>query len=151
MASTQPGYTRDLALEGKTMTTEVRIYINNDLDVVSARMQARQVAKSMGFGTADQARISLAASELARVLSWNTDHPGEIVLTEGARNGTLYLQVACLIDLDTVPLDSEGTLDPKTAVEQNHSLSGACRLVDESIIEAEDDKYTRIVLIKYKR
>ena len=47
------------------METETKIYVNNDLDIVMARMQARNVAKEMGFGTVDQARISLAASELA--------------------------------------------------------------------------------------
>jgi len=42
------------------MSAERRVYINNDLDIVTARMQAREMARQVGFGTADQARISLA-------------------------------------------------------------------------------------------
>ena len=57
------------------MDTETKIYVNNDLDIVMTRMQVRDMAKKMGFGTADQARISLAASELARVLSWGAMDP----------------------------------------------------------------------------
>ena len=44
------------------MNVQRKIYINNDLDVVTARMQAREMARQLGFRTADQARISLAAS-----------------------------------------------------------------------------------------
>ena len=54
------------------MDIETKIYINNDLDIVVARMQTRRVAKEMDFSTVDQARISLAASELARLLTWTT-------------------------------------------------------------------------------
>lgn len=67
------------------MSTERKIHVNNDLDIVTARLQAREMAKEMGFGTADQARISLATSELARVLSWNTDRCSEIVITNARK------------------------------------------------------------------
>jgi serine/threonine-protein kinase RsbT len=123
------------------MSTERRIYVNNDLDIAVARMQAREMAKEMGFSTVDQARISLAASELARVLSWNPHDPGEIVMSGADRNGHLGLQVDCVVDLETMG-------DPPNP-QQNESLAGACRLVDESIVEAQDDKYTRVTLIKW--
>ena len=64
------------------MSTERRIYVNNDLDIVTARLQAREMAKELGFRTADQARISLAVSELARALSWNNNGPSEIVMSD---------------------------------------------------------------------
>jgi serine/threonine-protein kinase RsbT len=141
------------------MNKEVRIYINNDLDVVNARMQARQVARQMGFGTADQARISLAASELANVLSWNTGEPGELVLSEVHRDEKAGLQVMCTIDMATIPLNQEegersgpaNTASPLYGLEQNQNLSSACRLVDESFIEAQNERYTRITLIKFKQ
>ncbi len=47
--------------------SEVRsLPIRNDLDIVTARVEAREVAKELGFGTIDQARIATATSELAR-------------------------------------------------------------------------------------
>lgn len=140
------------------MSKEIRIYINNDLDIVNARMQTRQIARQMGFGTADQARISLAASELANVLSWNTSEPGEIILSEINRDDRFGLQVVCTIDMATIPLNQEGVhsgapnfSSPLYGLEQNQNLSSACRLVDESFVEAQNERYTRVTLIKFKQ
>ena len=140
------------------MSKEVRIYINNDLDIVNARMQARQVARQMGFGTADQARISLAASELANVLSWNSGESGEIILSEFNRDERSGLQVVCIIDMATIPLNQGGeargggaAVSPVYGLEHNQNLSSACRLVDESFIEAQNERYTRVTLVKFKQ
>jgi serine/threonine-protein kinase RsbT len=140
------------------MSKEVRIYINNDLDIVNARMQARQVARQMGFGTADQARISLAASELANVLSWNSSESGEIILSEINRDERSGLQVVCVIDMATIPLNQEGersgvssAASPLYGLEHNQNLSSACRLVDESFIEAQNERYTQVTLVKFKQ
>jgi serine/threonine-protein kinase RsbT len=129
------------------MGTERRIYINNDLDIVVVRMQAREMAKQMGFGTADQARISLAASELARVLSWNTGETGEIVMSDASQNGQYGLQVACLVSLEMVS-DDEANSAQGTAG-SNRSLAGACQLVDESIVEEQDNNQAQVTLIKW--
>jgi hypothetical protein len=140
------------------MSKEIRIYINNDLDIVNARMQARQIARQLGFGTADQARISLAASELANVLSWNTSEPGEIILSEINRDDRSGLQVVCTIDMVTIPLNQEEARpnipnfsSPLYGLEHNQNLSSACRLVDESFVEAQNERYTRVTLIKFKQ
>ncbi len=42
------------------------IAIQSDLDIVTARSTARDVARGVGFGPIDQARIATAVSELAR-------------------------------------------------------------------------------------
>jgi serine/threonine-protein kinase RsbT len=126
------------------MGTERRIYINNDLDIVVVRMQAREMAKQMGFGTADQARISLAASELARVLSWNTDNAGEIIMSDANQNGQHGLQVACVVNLELV-----STGDEAAAPQGNRSLAGASQLVDESIVEEQGDNQAQVTLIKW--
>ncbi len=127
------------------MGTERRIYINNDLDIVVVRMQAREMAKQMGFGTADQARISLAASELARVLSWNTSESGEIVLTNASQNGQNGLQVVCLVNLELIASDDS----PGPSGSSNRSLTGACQLVDESIVEEQENNRAQVTLIKW--
>ncbi len=42
------------------------VAIRSDLDIVIARTAVRDVAKQLGFGAIDQARIATAVSELAR-------------------------------------------------------------------------------------
>jgi serine/threonine-protein kinase RsbT len=42
------------------------VTIRSDLDIVAARMAARDMARAIGFGAIDQARIATATSELAR-------------------------------------------------------------------------------------
>lgn len=42
------------------------VKIINEWDIVAARQLGRNVAKELGFGTVDQARITTAISELAR-------------------------------------------------------------------------------------
>lgn len=132
------------------MTLERKIYVNNDLDIVLARIQARDTAREMGFNTADQARISLAASELARVLCWNAERTGELVMTDAHRNGHSGLQVACVVSLEFVPVNAtEDWAQEPSAV--SRSLAGACHLVDESLVEECDCQLARVTLIKWLR
>ena len=127
------------------MSMERKIYINNDLDVVTARMQARELAKQMGFRTADQARISLAASELAKVLSWNTNVPGEIMMSDTSQNGHLGLRVVCTVKLKYLA----GADQSNQMSGLNRNLAGACQLVDESIVEEQDNTQALVTLIKW--
>jgi serine/threonine-protein kinase RsbT len=130
------------------MSIERKVHVNNDLDIVMARMQARELAKQMGFRTADQARISLAASELARVLSWNNNRSGEIVMFSASQNGQQGLQVVCLVNLDYLPVGDKADWANEESIPAR-SLAGACQLVDESIVEEQDDKCARVTLIKW--
>jgi serine/threonine-protein kinase RsbT len=130
------------------MVVERKIYVNNDLDIVVARMQAREMAKEMGFSTADQARISLAASELARVVSWNTNERGEIVISGASKSGHQGLQVTCLVRREYIPAGDMSNGGKETPV-PNRSLAGARRLVDESTVETQDNKWARVILTKW--
>ena len=131
------------------MSTERKIYINNDLDIVMARMQAREMAKHLGFSTADQARISLAASELARLLTGEVDyHPGEMVMSQATKNGHAGMQVVCLIPFRQLPGVND-TLSGEELFQQKQNLAGARQLVDESLLEPYNDKLTRVTLMKW--
>lgn len=48
------------------MENQSCVKIINEWDIVAARQLGRNVAKELGFGTVDQARITTAISELAR-------------------------------------------------------------------------------------
>lgn len=128
------------------METERRLYVKNDLDISLVRIQAREMAKQIGFGTADQARISLAASELARALSSSPGRQGEIIIAPAAKNGQRGMQLACLIDLGQGA--GRGRSDEST-VGQNRSISGARQLVDEDLFEPQDNTFTRVRLMKW--
>ena len=133
------------------MNMERRIYINNDLDVVTARLQARKMAVEMGFRTADQARISLAASELARVISWNAaDLPGEIVLSGTAQSGQQGLRLTCAVQSKFFNSDGRDN-DASSTSQAQRSLTGACQLVDESIVEEDSNQKALVTLIKWLR
>ncbi|MBN1217753.1 MAG: hypothetical protein JXM69_02400 [Anaerolineae bacterium] len=125
------------------------IRVSSDLDVVMARMQARKIAKEMGFNTADQARISLAASELARALSWNVEHPGEIIFSSADQNGQQGFRVACAVKREYVPAPGQSKSDPNTPI-PSQCLAGARQLVDESIVEELDGQKVQIILIKWR-
>lgn len=130
------------------MTLERKIYVNNDLDIVMARLQAREMAKQLGFGTADQARISLAASELARLLAWTVkQQPGEIVMSQASKNGHHGMQVTCLVCLQSTPDNPAADRNEESG--QQHSLAGARYLVDESLIEPQNDASIRVTLTKW--
>ncbi|WP_434059213.1 anti-sigma regulatory factor [Gracilibacillus phocaeensis] len=47
-------------------SSNVRVPIHKELDIVRARQVSRELAKQLGFHTVDQARITTAISELAR-------------------------------------------------------------------------------------
>ena len=127
-----------------------RIYVNNDLDIILARMQTRTMAKAMGFNTADQARISLAASELAKVVSWTRHERTEMIISNASRNGHQGLQVVCLVQQKHI-VQEEGDQNDNDEQLARRSFLGACRLVDESCIEPENDQQARVTLIKWLR
>ncbi len=132
----------------ESMNLTTKICVSSDLDVVMARMEARKIAKEMGFNTADQARISLAASELARALSWNNDMPGEIIFSTASQNGQRGFQVACLVKREYISTASALNSMLNTPI-PNRCLVGACQLVDESIMEELDSQKVQVILIKW--
>jgi serine/threonine-protein kinase RsbT len=55
------------------------IEIAGEDDIVLARQQAREVARSLGLGPVDQSRVATAVSELTRnVVRYATDGRGEV-------------------------------------------------------------------------
>jgi serine/threonine-protein kinase RsbT len=126
------------------------IFVSSDLDVVMARIEARKMAKQMGFNTADQARISLAASELARALSWNNEAPGEIIFSAASQNGHQGIQVVCYVKREYIEANNNGdSAEPQEISIPNRCLTGARQLVDESFVEEQEDQKAQITLIKW--
>jgi len=129
-----------------TKSTVKRVLINNDLDIIVARLRAREVARSLGFGTIDQARISLAAGELARVLAKNMDEQGEIVISGVNAEGHMGIQV-----ISVNPKSTEKSKSPETNSGdwQEETLTSVLNLVDEGFVEDQGDQGTRVTLMKW--
>lgn len=129
------------------MDTVIKIYINNDMDIIVARMQARDIAKKMGFATTGQARFSLAASELARALCW-TNEPNELVISPAVKDEHRGLQVVCLVQPEYVSANGNGDGENQETV-SHRSFSGAFKLVDESSIDMQNDQKAQVTLIQW--
>ena len=161
-----------ITLQKTTSDTSRKITINNDLDIIVARLQAREIARDLGFGTIDQARISLAAGELARVLAEKLTCTGEIIISGVHTDSHLGIQVTSINpDAPTNTKTNDDThnkiektsnnnnSNDKTSDNTNHpndnppptpdALAPIRHLVDDSTIETDHAHNTRITLMKW--
>ncbi len=133
------------------MSNQSSVEIQTEWDIVAARQLGRNVAKELGFGTVDQARITTAISELARNIYLYAGQ-GRIEiqrLTENGMNGIL------IIAADTGP----GIPDIRKVMEDGFSTSGGLgaglpgvkRLMDDFKIETTLGEGTDIRATKWLR
>jgi serine/threonine-protein kinase RsbT len=131
----------------ETTTTE-KVIVNDDMDVIVARLRAREVARVLGFATVDQARISLAAGELARVLARNMGGPGEILISGINTPGHVGIQVISIESKNARP----GTHPSDHADRDDGRMDGLAKaidLVDEGSVEDQGEQGTRVTLMKW--
>jgi serine/threonine-protein kinase RsbT len=126
-----------------------RVSINNDLDIVAARVEGRNLARTMGFGVIDQARIATAISELARnVVLYATR--GQITLTPVEKDGKHGLQIVCedegpgIEDVGMVMRDAYSSTQGL-----GMGLPGTRRLMDEFDIKSQVGLGTVVVACKW--
>lgn len=129
--------------------TPIEIPIKSDVDIVSARQRARDLAKAYAYSSSELAGIATAISELARnIVSYA--QVGKItikMIEEKGRNGIM------VIAEDNGP----GIQDVKLAMCDGYSTSnslglglpGVKRLMDDFEIESELGKGTRIIIKKW--
>lgn len=125
------------------------ININHEWDIVEARQLGRDIAKNLGFGTVDQARITTAISELARNIYLYAGHGMMCfeIIEMGNRKGI------CLIASDQGP----GIEDISLVMQDGYTTSGGLgtglpgvkRLMDDFDLKSEIDKGTEIKTIKW--
>jgi serine/threonine-protein kinase RsbT len=126
-----------------------RVPINNDLDIVAARVEGRDLAKKMGFGIIDQARIATAISELARNVILYA-HSGQIILNQIERDGRAGLQIICedqgpgIQDVEVVLRNSHATTQGL-----GMGLPGTRRLMDEFEITSQVGIGTTVTVCKW--
>jgi serine/threonine-protein kinase RsbT len=134
--------------------TEVRFPIAGDADIVAVRQQARDQARSLGFGMVDQSRIATAVSELTRnVVRYATNGQGEAVirpLTDPSR----------VTGIEIVVIDSgPGIADLDVVMQEGYTsgrgmglgLPGTRRLMDEMKIDSAPGRGTVVTIRKWRR
>jgi serine/threonine-protein kinase RsbT len=133
------------------MDNQPYVRITNEWDIVAARQLGRNVAKELGFGTVDQARITTAISELARNIYLYAGH-GQVYIEKKQDAGKKGVQI---IASD----DGPGISDIRKVMEDGFSTSGGLgaglpgvkRLMDEFNVESTPGEGTDIRATKWLR
>lgn len=71
------------------------IPVHSEFDVFTARMQARQMAREIGFDATNQARVAIATLSLARALGLGETQQGQVTLNCLERAGDWGMRVDC--------------------------------------------------------
>lgn len=127
------------------------VNIQTEWDIVAARQLGRNVAKELGFGTVDQARITTSISELARNI-FIYANKGQVCIEKIYEKGHAGLRI---VAVDNGP----GIADIRLAMEDGYSTSGGLgaglpgvkRLMDEFHIVSSQDTGTEINAVKWMR
>jgi serine/threonine-protein kinase RsbT len=132
------------------MADEVRVRIDGDDDLVSARAEGRAMAERLGFPRPDPTLIATAISEIARNIVVHVGC-GEIVITplkEADRCGLVVIAHD----------DGPGIRNIDAALRESYSgrsglglgLAGARRLMDEFDITSDADNGTTVTMKKWR-
>jgi serine/threonine-protein kinase RsbT len=132
------------------MEDEVRVPINADADLVTARAEGRAMAERLGFPRPDPTLIATAISEVARNIVVHVGR-GEIVLRPFEEPNRYGLVV---IAND----DGPGIRDVEAALRDDYSargglglgLPGARRLMDDFEIASGPDTGTTVTMRKWR-
>jgi serine/threonine-protein kinase RsbT len=132
------------------MTDEVRVSIETDADLVTARAEARALAQALGFARTDATLIATAISEIARNIVVHAGR-GEIAMSPVLEE---YRYGLVVVARDHGP----GIHDPESALDVGSSsglglglgLPGARRLMDEFEIESQPGRGTTVTMKKWR-
>ena len=132
------------------MEDEVRVAIDADADLVTARAEARAMAERLGFPRPDPTLIATAISEIARNIVVHVGR-GEIVLRP--------IQEADRYGLEVIATDDGvGIRDVEAALRDDYSgrgglglgLPGARRLMDDFELASDADTGTTVTMRKWR-
>jgi serine/threonine-protein kinase RsbT len=130
---------------------EIRVAINSDQDIVTARQRGRALAIELGFSTGDATLIATSISELARnIVSYA--RKGEIILEVVHGSSKLGISI-------TASDRGPGIWDIRQAMKDGFSTSGSLglglpgvrRLMDEFEISSEPGRGTIVTVKKWKQ
>lgn len=134
--------------------TDLVLAVDGEVGIVTARSEARAIARELGFGLVDQSRIATAVSELTRnIVRYATNGRGEVVIRQVTRPiNRLGIEIV-------VSDDGPGIADVEVAMREGVSsssglgmgLPGTRRLMDEMEIDSILGRGTVITTRKWRR
>ncbi|MBW3548855.1 MAG: anti-sigma regulatory factor [Actinobacteria bacterium] len=131
------------------MLVENHIAITGDVDIVTARSRAKDMAAELGFSRTDQTVIAAAVSEVARNILVYAGS-GEICLQPRRGNGRWGLVAVASDQGPGIPdIDQALTEGYSTAGSLGVGLSGARRLMDSLEIDSEVGRGTTVTMCKW--
>jgi serine/threonine-protein kinase RsbT len=130
---------------------ELRVPIDNEADIVTARQEGRQLAAERGFSRTEQTLIATAISEVARNII-EYARRGEILLSAIEEPGRRGIQVVARDDGPGIPDTQLAMRDGwSTAKSLGMGLPGARRLMDEFDLVSAPGKGTVVKMAKWVR
>lgn len=137
--------------EAYQQPTELRIPIDNEADIVTARQEGRQLAAEQGFSRTEQTLIATAISEVARNII-EYARRGEILLCGMEQRGRRGIQVIARDDGPGIQDVNLAMRDGwSTAKSLGMGLPGARRLMDEFDLVSAPGKGTLVKMAKWVR
>lgn len=132
------------------MKDEVRVAINCDADLVTARAEGRALAEQLGFPRPDPTLIATAISEIARNIVVHVGR-GEIVL-QPFEDANRFGLVVIAID------EGPGIRDVEAVLRDDYSgrgglglgMPGARRLMDDFEVASDADTGTTVTMRKWR-
>ncbi len=113
------------------------LVISDEYDIIVLRMQVRDLARAVGMGLADQARISLAAFSAVKAIGLGSTHSGQVIIEDCCRDERAGVRVACTV--------KNGKVD------QSPDALGDTRwMVDELTCETLPSKEIQVTLVKWR-
>ena len=130
---------------------EIRVAINTDQDIVTARQKGRALATGLGFATGDATLIATAISELARnIVSYA--RRGEVTLKIVDGPGRQGISVIASDDGPGIPDIRQAMRDGfSTSGSLGLGLPGVRRLMDEFEITSQPGRGTIVAVKKWKQ
>jgi serine/threonine-protein kinase RsbT len=133
--------------------SEARIALTTEDDIIRARREARELARSLGFGLVDQSRIATAVSELTRnVIRYATNGRGDVIIHPVASPDGIGIEIVVADDGPGLPIVSAAARDVDLSEKgMGLGLPGTRRLMDEMVIDTGPDRGTTVIIRKWRR
>ena len=129
---------------------ESRIEIKVESDIVAARQAGREMARQLGFGSADQTRLATAISELTRNVIRYAG-VGVCIITDESNYNEIKIRAVVEDHGPGIPDVEQAMTDGfSTSGGLGAGLPGARRLVHEFEIESQPG-YTRVTVVMKRR
>lgn len=133
------------------MADEIRVPIDSEADIVTARQQGRALAAQLGFSSGELTLIATAISEVARNIVAYAKL-GEILLSHPKQSSRRGIVVVARDEGPGIPDIAQAMQDGySTSHGLGLGLPGARRLMDEFEIVSQVGKGTTVVMKKWAR